>query len=124
MGDQITTGLVPKETDPKNWLTRYKKFSSQSGLGDSSPSFSNMAQNPVPELNVQPGPQRGSTSISITPNAFSVWNDSVERASIADAGGPVTGAKPARMMSVNLVGIPWWVLIAGAVLFYLSKESK
>lgn len=124
MGAQITTGLVPKETDPKNWLTRYGKFSSQSGLGDSSPSFSNMADNPVPELNVQPGPQRGSTSISITPDAFSVWNDSVERASISDAGGPVTGSKPARMMSGGLGGIPWWVLIAGAVLFYLSKESK
>lgn len=122
MGEQITTGLVPKETDPKNWLTRYGKFSSQSGLGDSSPSFSNMADNPVPELNVQPGPQRGSTSISITPNAFAVWNDSVERASISDSGAPVTGSKP--IAAPGFLGIPWWILIAAGVLFLVSNSSK
>lgn len=123
MGAQITTGLVPKETDPKNWLTRYNKFSAQSGLGDSGHAFPDMS-NPVPELNVQPGPQRGSTSISITPDAFAVWNDSVERASISDAGAPVTGAKPMLSPAMNLLGIPWWVLLAGAVLLYLSKETK
>jgi hypothetical protein len=118
MGTQITkTGLVPKETDPKNWLSRYGKFSAQSGLADSSPAFSVMAD-PVPDLNVLPGPQRGATSISITPNAFTVFNDPVERTGDADSGAPVTGTKRS-----SGAPFPWWILIGLGVLWWISSDE-
>jgi hypothetical protein len=118
MGTQITkTGLVPKETDPKNWLSRYGKFSAQSGLGDSSPFSSDMAD-PVPDLNVLPGPQRGSTSISITPNAFTVFNDAVEKTGDADSGAPVTGTRKAAPAA-----FPWWILLVLGGLWWVSRDE-
>ena len=75
-----------------------------------------------PALNVQAGPQRGSTSISITPPAAQMWNDSVERAAQLDAGPPVTGTKSVVSPS-GLSSIPWWVWVAGGVLFFLSSRD-
>lgn len=75
-----------------------------------------------PALNVQAGPQRGSTSISITPPATQMWNDSVERAAQLDAGPPVTGTKSVVAPS-GLSSIPWWVWIAGGVVFFLSSRE-
>lgn len=80
--------------------------------------FSSDMADPVPDLNVLPGPQRGSTSISITPNAFTVFNDPVERTGDADSGAPVTGTKPQAP-----AGFPWWILLVVGGLWWISRDE-
>jgi len=72
--------------------------------------------NPVPELNAQLGPQRGATTISVVPNAATVFNDAVERTGFADV--PL---KSASMTPVNTNGIPWWLVLL--LLVFVLKHT-
>lgn len=102
-----------------NWDAFYRPAAETGSAGTSTPSSSMSTD---PGLNIQAGPQRGSTTISVNPNAFQVWNDSVERAAQLDAGPPVTGAKSVVQPS-GLSSIPWWVWLAGGVVFFLSSRE-
>lgn len=110
----------------QEWLSRmlnkpgFESYTADSGSSRDSvtETISNPMADPVPDLNVLPGPQRGSTSISITPNAFTVFDDAVEKTGDADSGAPVTGTKPQAP-----AGFPWWILLVVGGLWWISRDE-